>query len=169
MKRIVLVLLTLIAGFAFAANDLSDPQFALASFLAAVHDMSADRIWLCLSPDYQQELEGNFAYMKDNGDLEFLATTFNVPEIRSCTGTYQMLSIALNRVPTANPSLWQQTRKTFDLSAIYGITNRATYQNSGNDTRVLLPDGLGSLGMVFDGRQWKMNDVSGFYIFQYYY
>jgi hypothetical protein len=169
MKRILMLSLILMVGAGFAANDLSDPQFALAAFLAAVHDMSADRIWACLSPDYQQELEGNFGYMKENGDLGYFADTFKVPELLNCTGTYQMLSIALNRVPSANPALYQQTRKTFDLSAIYGITNRATYQNIGHATRVLLPDGLGTLSMVFDGRQWKMNDVSGFYIFQYYY
>jgi hypothetical protein len=144
MKRILMLSLILMVGAGFTANDLSDPQFALAAFLAAVHDMSAERIWACLSTDYQQELEGNFGYMKENGDLDFLAQTFAVPEIRDCTGTYQMLCIALNRVPTANPTLYQQTRKTFDLTAIYGITSRATYQNNNYATCVLLPDGLGN-------------------------
>jgi len=169
MKRILMISLILMAGAGFAANDMSDPHFALAGFLAAVHDMSADRIWSCLDPDYQRELEGNFADMKENGDLKFLADTFCIPELLNCTGTYQMLALALNRLPTANPALYQQTRKTFDLSAIYGITSRATYEDKGYNTRVLLPDGLGTLSMVSDGKQWKMNDVSGFYIFQYYY
>jgi hypothetical protein len=169
MKRILMLGLILTASAGLAANDMSDPHFALASFLAAVHDMSAERIWASLSPSYQQELEQNFADMKEGGDLQFFADTFKVPELLNCTGTYQMLSIALNRVPSANPALYQQTRKTFDLSAIYGITSRATYEDKGYSTRVVLPDGLGTLSMVFDGKQWKMNDVSGFYIFQYYY
>ncbi len=169
MKRILMIGLILTAVVAFAANDLSDPQFALATFLAAVHDMSAERIWASLSPNYQRELEDTFVDMKEGGDLQYFADTFKVSELLNCTSTYQMLSIALNRVPSANPALYQQTRKTFDLSAIYGITSRATYEDKGYCTRVLLPDGLGTLSMVFDGKQWKMNDVSGFYIFQYYY
>ncbi len=119
------------ASAGLAANDLSDPHFALANFLAAVHDMSAERIWASLSPDYQRELESNFADMKENGDLKFLADTFCIPELLNCTGTYQMLALALNRLPGANPVLYQQTRQTFDLSAIYGITSRATYEDKG--------------------------------------
>lgn len=169
MKRILMLSLIVMAGAGLAANDMSDPHFALANFLAAVHDMSAERIWASLSPDYQRELESDFAYMKENGDLKFFADTFKVPELLNCTGTYQMLALAMNRLPSANPALYEQTRQTFDLNAIYGITSRATYQDKGYNAQVQLPDGLGTLSMVFDGKQWKMNDVSGFYIFQYYY
>ena len=157
------------AGFSFATNDLSDPQFALANFLAAVHDFSAERIWSCLSPDYQRELEGNFASMQDHGDLKYFTDTFKVPELLNCKGTYQMLSIAMSKIPSVNPTLYQQTRDTFELAAIYRITSRATYQQNGSNLQVSLPDNLGGLGMVLYGNQWKINDVSEFYIFQYCY
>jgi len=167
MKKPLIVLSILLTGLSFAANDLSDPQFALATFLAAVHDFSAERIWSCLSPEYQQTLEGNFSYMRDNGDLKYFADTFKVPELLNCSGTYQMLSLALNRIPSTNPVLYQQTRDTFDLAAIYRITSRATYQQNGTNLQVSLPDNLGVLGMNSVGGKWKINDISGFYIFQY--
>ena len=168
MKKILFILLVMTMGLGFAASDLSDPQYALGAFLIAIHDFSADRIWSSLSSSYREELESDFAYMKQSGDLGFFADTFNIPELLNCNSAYQVLCVAMQRIPGVNPVLYQQTREQFAFTTIYQITGKAVYTPSGSGLKVTLPDNLGSLSMVQNGGQWKIADASDFYIMRYY-
>jgi hypothetical protein len=162
----IAVSLFLVSG-ALAAQDATDPKFALASFLSAVHDLDGERIWSCLSTPYRADLNNSVTEMRSNGDLSYYAQTWKVPEVMTCTDAHQMIIVAMSKIPTSNAYIYQQMKEQFSLQRVFFLVNNTQYQEEGSALRAYLPDKLGSVVLIREGAYWKVADASDFFILRY--
>jgi len=142
------------------------PTAAVETFLKAMRVLDGEAVWSAMSQGLKDMLTKEFDEMKKGKELNDFIEEFNAPYLKDCHDPHQFTVMLFKAVREACPDKCADYAAKLSDSKIREFLDGARLEEKGSRAVMKMKD-LGSVELVKEGPNWKVDKLDDFDIFDF--